>query len=84
MAKAIHDRIVEALIARGFEVVSYVTRRYTVLAHPQLEPRLYFVGRAGALRIGRSIKLSRPVPSAFKTRLLDGTATTAILEDVTC
>jgi hypothetical protein len=74
MTKTIHGRLVEELVRRGCEVISYVTRRYTVLSHPHMEPRLYFVGRAGALRIGRSITDSRPVPPDFKARLLAGTA----------
>jgi hypothetical protein len=74
--KTIHDRLVEALIARGFEVVSYVTRRYTVLTRSGVT-FFFFVGRAGALRAGRTIRLSRPVPPTFKARLLAGTATTA-------
>jgi hypothetical protein len=68
--KTIHDRLVEALIARGAERVPYKTKRYTVLAQPGGEPRLYFVGRAGALRSGRSITNSRPETVAFRGELL--------------
>jgi hypothetical protein len=75
MPKTIHDRIVDALIARGAELVPYKTKRYTVLTQPGGGPRLYFVGRAGALRNGRTIRLSSPVTSAFKARLLAGKET---------
>jgi hypothetical protein len=67
----IHDRIVDALIARGAELVQHRTTKYTVLTRSGAT--FFFVGRAGALRAGRTIRLSRPVPSAFKAELLAGT-----------
>jgi hypothetical protein len=67
---------VDALIARGAELVQHRTTKYTVLTRSGVT-FFFFVGRAGALRVGRTIRLSRPVPPTFKARLLAGTATTA-------
>jgi hypothetical protein len=76
MAKAtIHDRLVAALQRHG-EVIVPNTRstRYTVLTRTRRETGeqvgFYFVGRAGALRVGRTVAESRPVPELLRARLL--------------
>jgi hypothetical protein len=79
MLKTIHDRLVDALIAHGAELVPHKTEKYTVLARSGV--MFFFVGRNGALRLGRTITDSRSVPPAFKARLLAGATTFANKRD---
>lgn len=65
-----------ALIARGSELVPSSGRRYKVLTRPGevsqsgKKPDRYYVGKAGALRIGPSASHSVPALSSFITTLL--------------
>jgi len=64
MAKTtLHDRLVAALLAAGERLVpDAATRRYTVLtcSHPKAPQGWhYYVGRAGALRVGSTASASR-------------------------
>ncbi|WP_027443742.1 MULTISPECIES: hypothetical protein [Erythrobacter] len=75
MAKAtLHDRLVAALLASGERLVpDAATQRYTVLtcSHPKAPQGWhYYVGRAGALRVGPSASASRAVSETLKDTLL--------------
>ena len=68
----LHDRFVTALIARGSQVVK--RGKYTSLTRNKRtsddKPTFYFVGSAGAVRVGRSATRSIPVSDSFKAALL--------------
>lgn len=74
--KTIHDRLVEALLARGCKKIENArTTKYTVIAqNDQNDTSFYFVGPSGALRIGRIASKTIPVSEKFKKNLLDGVA----------
>lgn len=80
MAKTtIHDRLVAALQHRGEAIIADTrSTRYTVLTRTRRETGeqvgFYFVGRAGALRAGRTVAESRPVGADFRAKLLGATA----------
>lgn len=81
----IHDRLVAALLARGETIVADArSTKYTVLTHsepppggffdaptPRRQLGFYYVGKAGALRVGRTVATSRPVNEAFRYALLN-------------
>jgi hypothetical protein len=59
----IHDRLVAALMQRGAKPTTAVrTGKYTVLEHPMSDGKFLFVGKAGALRVGRTATDSVAVP----------------------
>ena len=72
MAKpTIHDRLVAALQRRGETIVTDArSTRYTVLTRKGGDAIFYYVGRAGALRVGRTVATCRPVNAAFRAQLL--------------
>jgi hypothetical protein len=74
MPATIHDRLVAALTARSETLVPGRSSNYTVLTRTSHETGqkigFYFVGRAGALRVGRTATESIPVPAAVRARLL--------------
>jgi hypothetical protein len=74
MSATIHDRLVAALRTRGDTMVPDRSSRYTVFTRTCRETGqkigFYFVGRAGALRVGRTVTESIPVPAAVRARLL--------------
>jgi hypothetical protein len=74
MPATIHDRLVAALTARGETLVPGRSTKYTVLTRTKRDTGeslgFYFVGRAGALRVGRTVTESIPVPEAVRARLL--------------
>jgi hypothetical protein len=76
MPATIHDRLVAALRARGETMVPGRSSRYTVFTRTCRETGqkigFYFVGRAGALRVGRTVTESIPVPATIRRRLLGG------------
>ena len=70
MAKpTLQQRLVDALIAsgRGTPVTSR-SRKYVTLKRP--DGGFYFVGKAGALRFGKTVTDSMAAPDEFKQRLL--------------
>ena len=70
-AKTIHDRLVAALTARGESVVEDArTTKYTVVTREAGKAGFYYIGKAGALRAGRTVTESRPVAAALRARLL--------------
>jgi hypothetical protein len=74
MPATIHDRLVAALTARSETRVPGRSSKYTVLTRTSHETGqkigFYFVGRAGALRVGRTATESIPVTAAVRARLL--------------
>jgi len=74
MPATIHDRLVAALTARSETLVPGRSSKYTVLTRTSRETGqkigFYFVGRAGALRVGRTVIDSIPVPATIRRRLL--------------
>jgi hypothetical protein len=76
MPATIHDRLVAALTARGETLVPGRSTKYTVLTRTKRDTGeslgFYFVGRAGALRFGRTVTESIPVPVSIRKRLLSG------------
>ena len=74
MAKpTLQQRLVDALIAsgRGTPVTSR-SRKYITLKRP--DGGFYFVGKAGALRFGKTVSDSMAAPDEFKQRLLAETS----------
>jgi hypothetical protein len=69
----LQQRLIEALIAtgRGMPVESH-SRKYITLKRP--DGSFYFVGKAGALRFGKTITASIAAPEDFKRRLLEENA----------
>jgi hypothetical protein len=76
MPATIHDRLVAALTAQGETLVPERSTKYTVLTRTKRDTGeslgFYFVGRAGALRVGRTVTESSPVPATIRRRLLGG------------
>lgn len=75
----LHDRLVAALQHRGETIVADArSTRYTVLSRTRPgtgeTAGFYFVGKAGALRAGRTVANSRPVNAEFRAKLLGTTA----------
>jgi hypothetical protein len=76
MAKlTLQQRLIDALIAsgRGTPVASR-SRKYVTLKRP--DGGFYFVGKAGALRFGKTVSDSMAAPDEFKQRLLAETSVT--------
>jgi hypothetical protein len=76
MAKpTIQQRLVDALIAsgRGTPVASR-SRKYVTLKRP--DGSFFYVGKAGALRFGKTVSDSMAAPDEFKQRLLAETSMT--------
>ena len=65
----LQQRLVEALVAsgRGTPVESR-SRKYITLKRP--DGRFFYVGKAGALRFGKTVSDSMAAPDEFKQRLL--------------
>jgi hypothetical protein len=68
----LQQRLVDALVttARGIPVESR-SRKYITLKRP--DGTFYFVGKAGALRYGKTVSNSMATPEDFKRRLLEET-----------
>jgi hypothetical protein len=73
MAKlTLQQRLVDALIASGRGTpVTRRSRKYVTLKRP--DGGFYFVGKAGALRFGKTVTDSMAAPDEFKQRLLADT-----------
>lgn len=67
--KTLQEKYVAALIDRlGAVDVPSRSNKYITLQRP--DGAYYFVGRAGAVRAGRSVSESVPLPDEIKRRLL--------------
>jgi hypothetical protein len=63
------QRLIEALIESGRgTLVESRSRKYVTLKRP--DGSFYFVGKAGALRFGKTVTASIATPDDFKRRLL--------------
>ena len=71
----LQQRLVDALIAsgRGAPVASR-SRKYVTLKRP--DGSFFYVGKAGALRFGKTVSDSMAAPDEFKQRLLAETSMT--------
>lgn len=70
-ARTSHDRLVAALTARGERIVEDArTTKYTVVTREAGKAGFYYIGKAGALRAGRTVAESRPVAAALRARFL--------------
>jgi hypothetical protein len=69
----LQQRLIEALIAtaRG-RLIESRSRKYVTLKRP--DGSFYFVGKAGALRFGKTVTTSMAAPEDFKRRLLEENA----------
>jgi len=70
MAKlTLQQRLIDALVAsgRGTPVTSR-SRRYLTLKRP--DGSFFYIGKAGALRFGKTVADSMAAPDEFKQRLL--------------
>ena len=69
----LQQRLVDGLVAsgRGTPVASG-SRKYVTLKRP--DGSFFYVGKAGALRFGKSVAGSAAAPDDFKRRLLEETA----------
>lgn len=70
MSKTLQERFIEALIKRGNTIVPSKSRKYTVVTRNHKPGTFYFVGKSGAVRIGRASTKSVPVGPKFKAQLL--------------
>jgi hypothetical protein len=69
----LQQRLTEALIATGRgTLVESRSRKYITLKRP--DGSFYFVGKAGALRSGKTVTASVAAPEDFKRRLLEENA----------
>ena len=70
MAKqTIAQRLIAVLEKHGCERVTARTNKYTVLTRPAKPGNFYFVGKAGALRTGKTVSSSISIENT-KVRLL--------------
>ena len=70
MAKpTLQQRLVDALVASGRgAVIESRSRKYITLKRP--DGKFFYVGKAGALRFGKTVSDSMAAPDEFKQRLL--------------
>jgi hypothetical protein len=65
----LQQRLVDALVATGRgTIVPSRSRRYVTLERP--DGSFFYVGKAGALRFGKTVSGSVAAPEDFKRRLL--------------
>ncbi len=73
---SLRDQYLHALVSKGESVVGHRSSKYTVttakLAGPSKDgkPQFFYLGKAGSLRIGRTIAGSIPLSDGFKEKLL--------------
>ena len=69
----LQQRLIDALVASGRgTLIESRSRKYVTLK--RLDGSFFYVGKAGALRYGKTISASIAAPDDFKRRLLDETA----------
>jgi hypothetical protein len=69
----LQQRLVDALVATGRgTLIESRSRKYITLKRP--DGGFYFVGKAGALRFGKTVSASMAAPEDFKRRLLEENA----------
>ena len=66
----LQQRLVDALVTSGRgTIVPIRSRKYITLERP--DASFFYVGKAGALRFGKTVADSMAAPAEFKKRLLD-------------
>lgn len=65
----LQDRIIEKLKARGCQELQSSSSKYRKFTHPKYADRFYWVGKAGALRVGRTVGESVSVSAAVHKML---------------
>ncbi len=69
----LQQRLVGAIVASGRgTLIESRSRKYVTLKRP--DGGFYFVGKAGALRFGKTVSDSMAAPDEFKQRLLAETS----------
>ncbi len=68
----LQKRLVDVLVATGRgTIIESRSRRYVTLKRP--DGSFFYVGKAGALRFGKTVTDSMAAPDEFKQRLLEET-----------
>ena len=68
----LQQRLVDAIVASGRgTLVESRSRKYVTLKRP--DGSFFYIGKAGALRYGKTVSASIAAPDEFKRRLLDET-----------
>lgn len=79
--KTLQDTFIRALLRRGENEVrtkSLRYRKFTRKPYATEQPKFYFVGSGGSLRIGTDREHSIPVPDTLRNQLIkEGQCTTA-------
>lgn len=70
MAKTLQEQYASALLSRGETEIHGRSSRYRVFTRSRHDDTFYFLGKAGALRAGRSVSHSTPTSETFKELLL--------------
>lgn len=69
--KSSREKFLALIRDAGLERVPYNTSKYVVFRWPFAEEKLLFVGKAGALRVGRVVTISISLSPAFVTKRLE-------------
>lgn len=67
----LQQRLVDALVATGRGIVQSRSRKHVTLKRP--DGSFFYVGKAGALRFGKTVSGSIAAPDDLKRRLLQET-----------
>lgn len=68
--KNLSTRYVEALQKRGCSVVETSSRSFVKMAWPERPQQYFWIGKAGSLRLGHTLRGSVPCNQRFKDGLL--------------
>jgi hypothetical protein len=75
MAKLKRDKVIEFLKGRGCEELPRISKKYQKFSYPGRDDQFYFVGKAGALRVGKnqssSFSVSAGLNQIFKKKGVD-------------
>ena len=63
------NKIFTGLMARGWQETPSSSRKYRRFTHPNIDKPIW-LGKSGALRIGRNASNTIPVPNSFLTKVL--------------
>lgn len=64
------EAIIRALGLRGFIEIDSKSRKYRTLAHPA-GGNLYFIGKAGAVRVGKNSSTSYSISHQWANKLVE-------------
>lgn len=71
----LQERYITALKLRGSQIVPSRSKKYITMTRPEKPGTFYFIGRAGAVRYGRSATQSFAAGDKWKAGLLDSVLT---------